>query len=78
MKTAVSIPDGLFEQAERLADRLGRSRSQVYRDALAEYLARREPKTVTAALDEALATAGSDADQWVAEAGHRALKRSEW
>jgi predicted transcriptional regulator len=78
MKTAVSLPDDLYEQAEQLADRLGRSRSQIYRDALAEYLARHQPKTVTAALDEAVATAGNGADRWVTEAGRRALERSEW
>lgn len=38
MKTAISVPDGLFERADRLAHRLGKSRSQVYREALAEYL----------------------------------------
>jgi metal-responsive CopG/Arc/MetJ family transcriptional regulator len=38
MKTAISIPDSLFEAAERLARRLGMSRSGLYRVALAEYL----------------------------------------
>ncbi len=55
MKTAVSIPDKLFERAEELAQRLGKSRSQVYREALAEYVARREPAAVTVALDELVA-----------------------
>ena len=52
MKTAVSIPDDLFRRAEDLARRLGKSRSQVYREALAEYVFRREPRSVTQALDE--------------------------
>ncbi|MBK8295132.1 MAG: ribbon-helix-helix protein, CopG family [Solirubrobacterales bacterium] len=43
MKTAVSIPDELFAQADQLADRMGKSRSEVYREALADYVARREP-----------------------------------
>ena len=40
MKTAVSIPDAIFERAELFARRAKRSRSQLFSDALAEYLAR--------------------------------------
>ena len=78
MKTAVSLPDDLFERAEELAVRLGKSRSQVYREALAEYLFRREPQSVTAALDAVVADVGPEADRWLAEAGRRGLERSEW
>ena len=78
MKTAISIPDKLFERAEALARRLGKSRSQVYREALDEYLSRREPSAVTAALDDVLREVGDQRDPWTAEAGRRALERSEW
>ncbi len=78
MKTAVSIPDGLFRQADALARKLGKSRSQVYREALVEYLARREPDAVTAALDETLEKVGVEIDAWTAAAGRSALERSEW
>jgi len=43
MKTAVSIPDDVFEKAERHARRMGKSRSQLYNHALAEYVARHAP-----------------------------------
>jgi metal-responsive CopG/Arc/MetJ family transcriptional regulator len=36
MKTAVSVPDDLFAQADRLAKRSRRSRSEVYSAALRE------------------------------------------
>jgi predicted transcriptional regulator len=78
MKTAVSIPDELFRRAEELAQRLGKSRSQVYREALAEYLTRRDPAAVTAALDAVAEELGPDVDGWLAEAGRTALERSEW
>jgi len=78
MKTAISIPDQLYERAEALAHRLGKSRSQVYREALADYLARREPGAVTSALDELIDELGSGIDDWAAEAGRRALERIEW
>jgi predicted transcriptional regulator len=78
MKTAISIPDDLFRRAEDLAQRLGKSRSQVYREALAEYLFRRDPRSVTAALDEIADELASGHDAWLDEAGRRALERSEW
>ena len=78
MKTAVSIPDALFEQADRLANRLGKSRSQLYREALAEYLARRDPAPLTAALDQVVVAVGEENDRWLDEAARTALQRSEW
>lgn len=77
MKTAVSIPDRLFRQADSLARRLGKSRSKLYREALAEYLARHEPDAVTVALDQAVGELG-EVDAWTAEAGRAALERTEW
>ena len=78
MKTAISIPDDLFRRADELARRLGKSRSQVYREALAEYLLRRDARSVTSALDELADELGPGPDPWVVEAGRRALERSEW
>ncbi len=40
MKTAVSIPDQVFEKVERLARRARRSRSEVFSAVLSEYVAR--------------------------------------
>lgn len=52
MKVAISVPDELFTRGERTAKRQDKSRSELYADALREYLARREPNAITAALDE--------------------------
>jgi predicted transcriptional regulator len=78
MKTAVSIPDSLFARADALAERLGKSRSEIYREALAEYVARRDPQAVTTALDEVVGELGGEIDPFVAEAGHRTLETTEW
>ena len=78
MRTTVSIPDELFRRADELARRLGKSRSEVYREALAEYVGRREPGSVTVALDDVVEELGGGVDEWVLEAGHRALKRNRW
>ena len=43
MKTAVSVPNEVFERAERLAKRLEVSRSELYSRALREYLSRHAP-----------------------------------
>ncbi|MBW2720031.1 MAG: ribbon-helix-helix protein, CopG family [Deltaproteobacteria bacterium] len=43
MKTAVSVPNEVFERAERLAKRLKVSRSELYSRALREYLAQLIP-----------------------------------
>ncbi|PYT05293.1 MAG: hypothetical protein DMF60_12445, partial [Acidobacteria bacterium] len=43
MKTAVSIPDEVFEKAERLARRMKKSRSELFSRALDEYVARHAP-----------------------------------
>lgn len=77
MKTAISIPDDVFEDAERLARRLGHSRSQLYSRALREFVARHEPELVTAALDAVVASEGTD-EVIVTRAGRRTLLRTEW
>jgi len=51
MKTAISLPDKLFQEADAFADRVGLSRSELYATAVAEYLARRNDAVVTARLD---------------------------
>jgi metal-responsive CopG/Arc/MetJ family transcriptional regulator len=78
MKTAVSIPDELFEGAERLARRTKKSRSRVFSEALQEYLARHSPEEVTEAMNKALAEIGDQSDPFVAAAARRILERAEW
>jgi metal-responsive CopG/Arc/MetJ family transcriptional regulator len=78
MKTAISIPDELFDRADELARQSGKSRSQLYRDALTEYLRRHDPHAVTRALDEVVVELGGEPDAWLDEAARRTLERSEW
>lgn len=78
MKTAVSIPDDVFEGAERLARRTKRSRSRLFSDALREYLARHALDEVTEAMNNAWAEIGGERDEFVSTAAHDILERSEW
>jgi metal-responsive CopG/Arc/MetJ family transcriptional regulator len=78
MKTAISIPDDVFEGAERLARRTRKSRSQLFSDAVKEYVARHAPEDVTDAMDRVCADLGNPQDEFGALAAHRILERSEW
>jgi metal-responsive CopG/Arc/MetJ family transcriptional regulator len=51
MKTAISIPDSVFEAAERLAARRKMSRSELYSLAVADWVERHRDDRVTEALD---------------------------
>jgi metal-responsive CopG/Arc/MetJ family transcriptional regulator len=78
MKTAVSVPDELFEAAERQAERTKKSRSQLYAEALAEYLGRHAPDEVTEAMNAVVDQLHEPTDPFVVAASQRALRRSEW
>jgi len=52
MKTAVSLPDPLFEAAEKLAGHLGVSRSELYQKALRTYLESYSHDVIREKLDE--------------------------
>ena len=79
MKTAVSIPDDLFRRADELARSVGKSRSQLYQDALAEYLLRRDQRSITESINAVVDELGTEVvDPWLAEASRRALERVEW
>lgn len=78
MKTAVSIPDEVFEKVERLARRAGRSRSEVFSAALSEYVARHAPDEVTDAMDRVIANVGDQQDAFISAAGRHVLENTEW
>jgi predicted transcriptional regulator len=78
MKTAVSIPDEVFEKVERFARRAKRSRSEVFSAALKEYIARHSPDEVTDAINQALEGIGDQNDEFVSAATRRILEKTEW
>lgn len=78
MKTAVSIPDRVFRDAERLAERLQKSRDQVFSEAVAEYVARHDPDAITEQINAICAEVDTRPDPFVAAAARRVLERTEW
>ncbi|MGD2069816.1 MAG: ribbon-helix-helix protein, CopG family [Gemmatimonadota bacterium] len=78
MKTAISLPDDLFESAEALAERLGMSRSELYATAVAEYLAKHRGEDVTRRLNEVYAEEPSGIDPALRSAQARSVSSGEW
>lgn len=78
MKTAVSVPNEVYQQAEELARRTGRTRSEIYSTALRDYLAHHQPLPVTAAMDQALDEIDPDSDPYLDATADATLARSEW
>jgi len=64
VKTAVSIPNDLFERAEALARKRGVSRSELYAHALRQLILRQTESSVTASFDVAYASADDEVDMW--------------
>ena len=78
MKTAISIPDDVFESADELAERLGVSRSWLYSSAVAEYVAKHQDATVTARLNAVYANESSKLDTAIRKAQRKSAQRAEW
>ena len=80
MKTAISIPDDLFLVAEQAAERLGLSRSELYRRAIGAFLQRNNDKLVTDTLNEVYDDqAGEDhLDPILLQMQFASLEQEEW
>ena len=79
VKTAVSIPDSLFEAAEKVARRLGISRSELYQRAIAQYLERRGGDVVRERLDSVYGDAKNQGlDPLIIAASESTLSDEDW
>jgi predicted transcriptional regulator len=78
MKVAISLPDDVFAAGEALAQKLKTSRSRLYARALSEFAARHDSGDVTAAMDAALADAGTPDASFRHAAARRAFAQTEW
>jgi len=78
MKTAISLPDELFESADALAQRLGVSRSELYATAVAEFLAKHQDAKVTERLDQVYGQQPSRLERPLRRGQARSLRATEW
>lgn len=76
MKTAISLPDALFERIVRHAERLGMSRSEFFAVAAGRWADELDGAELTAAVDLALDQAGTDDDDFLGAAARIAFDRA--
>jgi metal-responsive CopG/Arc/MetJ family transcriptional regulator len=78
MKTAVSLPDSLFEAADQAARKLGVSRSEFYATAIEAYLKTHLREGVRATLERVYRQQPSELDPGLAAIQAASLPRDEW
>jgi metal-responsive CopG/Arc/MetJ family transcriptional regulator len=78
MKTAISLPDPLFQRGEQYANRHALGRSELYARALEAYLTTHDDDTITAALNDVYATENSSLEPEIRALSLEALRAQEW
>ena len=78
MKTAISIPDPLAEATDRLAARLGLSRSGLIQLAVRRLLDEYEHESVTEKLNQVYASAGAEVDPILDALQSSIIDREDW
>lgn len=78
MKTAVSLPDQVFEEAEALAKQLGISRSKLYAKALKAYLRKRSLAQISDQLNQIYADELSELDSVLTQLQLMSLPKEDW
>jgi metal-responsive CopG/Arc/MetJ family transcriptional regulator len=78
MKVAISLPDPVFNAAEQLAEQLHVSRSQLYAQAIVQYLQRVGAPAVTAKLNAVYGRESSTIDPAFGHAQSSVLDDEAW
>ncbi len=78
MKTAISIPDPIFNAAEKLAERLKCSRSELYVKAVSEFVREHQQEGVTEALNEVYGEEPSKLDEELHSMQCLSIGQEEW
>ena len=78
MKTAISIPDTIFRAAEKLAHRLGMTRSELYANAVAKYIQEHRNDKVTQKLDQIYEKETSSLDSTLMALQRDSILKDEW
>lgn len=78
MKTAISIPDPIFQAADSLANRLGVSRSEFYSKAIEAFIEQNKNRDVTARLNQVFASESNSLGDDYYNLQRQSLNREEW
>jgi metal-responsive CopG/Arc/MetJ family transcriptional regulator len=78
MKAAISIPDKLFKSGDALAKRLGLSRSRLYSNAIADFIAKHRGRAITERFNSVYGAEDSRLDHAIDELQVRSLPDERW
>ncbi len=82
MKTAISVPDDLFEKVEELSEELHLSRSRIFTEAVKDYIARRKNEKLLQALNQAYSEPETDEETTIRRQSKkyyaRKMKADKW
>ena len=78
MKTAISIPDPIFQAAEGLAHRMGISRSQLYAKAIEEYMKSHKNHNITELLNNIYDEESSSLDKELRSMQLKSISKEKW
>jgi metal-responsive CopG/Arc/MetJ family transcriptional regulator len=83
MKIAISIPDNVFRDVKKVAEEQKRSRSEIFVEAVREYLTKLESRRIFDSLNEVYATPETEEEKEARAAAfdvykRTVLKKEEW
>jgi metal-responsive CopG/Arc/MetJ family transcriptional regulator len=83
MKIAISIPENIFREVKKAAEEQKRSRSEIFVEAVREYLGKLESRRILDSLNEVYASPETDEERDARAAAldlykRTVLKREEW
>lgn len=78
MKTAISIPDPIFQAAECMAKRLGMSRSELFTVAMSKYMKENKYQDVTEELNKVYCEGNQSVDEMLSKMQAQSLSKEEW
>ncbi|MBI4715073.1 MAG: ribbon-helix-helix protein, CopG family [Nitrospirae bacterium] len=82
MKTAISIPDDLYEMVEELSEKLHLSRSRIFSEAVRDYLAKRRNEEILRQINVVYSEAETEEDKTIRKHAKkrytRTLKAEKW
>ena len=78
MKTAISISDEVYKEAEIAAKQLGLSRSKLYTLAINEFVQNHKPDAITQKLNEIYEKIDSTLDEDILQVNYELLSKVEW
>ena len=78
MKTAISIPDKLFSAADQYAKNHGFSRSQLFAQAVAQYLEQHPSDHITKQLNEVYSSAPVELNEVLLTMQFSSIEKEEW